>query len=976
MKKKTKSKLSNDLAAPFWIAIIICVIAVAASSVFFVNNFTKTLSNLNEEPIATISFKYKTAQRRLLNRSIWDRLKQNSYLYNGDTIHTAEQSEATVKFNDGTQMVLMESTMAQIFLDEEKGAGADLMEGQASVDASEESAGFVLTYGSSYMNVNSGSSVTAKGNKDDDSFQVQVFKGDARVFNLSGDNKSLREGDTIEVSENQLTLPLLAVTSPKPNEKVVYHTQGNYDARFEWQTSNIPYGKKLLLEIAKDKKFSIMISSEDVSSVSRQDISLGEGSYYWRLRVADMESPDVIRDDDYSVASKIQIIQGLSPNLITPVEDYSYSYRSRNPAVRFTWSEVAGAQSYRLLVSKSQDMSSPVITQRVSSPSSVISTLNEGFYYWQVTPFFAVNGEGFAAPSQVNSFRVEKKSSLTSPVLFLPAQDSVVNIESHAKNTSFSWKMDEEASNYKLLIADNPSLTNPVFTAETANNYVSVKASSVLKEGNWYWGVSFVDFEGNQSPRSDVHTFYAMIGNPEQRTIEPAQDYMVSENLVMDLRFTWRKNLPAGFESTLEIARDSQFNDKVFVTAADEYNYSGVNLSSGDYYWRLHSVSKTDGMVLDTPAKHFTVVGNLARSNLIDLEDKAIVRDNKPFTFNWTPVDDADFYRVEIYRISTGELLYTDNVYDTKLNLDMYWGEGFVDKENYRIEIQARGNAIPGIVSRRTGYINERVFTLVKLKPVDIILPEKNAVIDGATAARNKITIQWNAVDEVRKAQIVLYRVEKNNQRTEVLRIPEDPEVPGTGRLVADRTVKINNPDLTDGGEFEIIVFAETLDGVDISNSDPSKVGRFILTPVEPLPAAQNLQASPEILDAEYLQNLSNPRSIHLSWDKVQYATEYVVQIQNRTDKVLYTTTTNTNSLDLMWLEVINAQKSKSDKDKLYEGTWWFIVEARNLIDTDGDGQLDTVLQEGKKAESSFRTAVPKPEKSKGKGAKNAFSTK
>ena len=77
-----------------------------------------------------------------------------------------------------------------------------------------------------------------------------------------------------------------------------------------------------------------------------------------------------------------------------------------------------------------------------------------------------------------------------------------------------------------------------------------------------------------------------------------------------------------------------------------------------------------------------------------------------------------------------------------------------------------------------------------------------------------------------------------------------------------------------------------------------------------------------------------------------------------------------------MWLEVINAQKSKSDKDKLYEGTWWFIVEARNLIDTDGDGQLDTVLQEGKKAESSFRTAVPKPEKSKGKGAKNAFSTK
>lgn len=66
-------------------------------------------SKLNEQPIATITLKYKTAQRKFMDRVVWDRLRQDSPVYNGDTIHTATLSEANIWFNDGNVMELMEN---------------------------------------------------------------------------------------------------------------------------------------------------------------------------------------------------------------------------------------------------------------------------------------------------------------------------------------------------------------------------------------------------------------------------------------------------------------------------------------------------------------------------------------------------------------------------------------------------------------------------------------------------------------------------------------------------------------------------------------------------------------------------------------------------------------------------------------------------------------------------------------------------
>ena len=137
MQKKIKSKQNDSLFKYFVITIFICLIGAFISSALFYKGFFRALTKLNEEPIATITFKYKTAQRKFLERVVWDRLRQNSPVYNGDTIHTENLAEATVYFIDGNVMNLSENTMAQVFLSEDQLLTAELTDGYATVDAGE-----------------------------------------------------------------------------------------------------------------------------------------------------------------------------------------------------------------------------------------------------------------------------------------------------------------------------------------------------------------------------------------------------------------------------------------------------------------------------------------------------------------------------------------------------------------------------------------------------------------------------------------------------------------------------------------------------------------------------------------------------------------------------------------------------------------------------------------------------------------------
>ena len=991
MKKKTRSRLSNSLLLPFCITIFVCLIGATTNSWLFYTSFFRALTKQNEQPIATITFKYKTAQRKFLDRVVWDRLRQNSPVYNGDTIHTAALSEATIWFNDGNVMDLMENTMAQVFLTEDMSAAVELEDGYATVDSSDSENGLTLSSNGVQVAVKSGTSLSAgsvsqadttgaggtgaggaaaDGKKAAKGLSVQVLKGSASVQNADGTSTAIAQGQELNMSTADgsanviASRPTLTVLSPARNEKILYHTQGATNVHFSWNNA----AESTILQISQDKDFNDVLYRLSSDGLNETDIKLEAGTYFWKLD----SSEDGLSEQEAINAGqikngKIQVIQSLPPTQVAPAENYTYGYRTRTPAVRIIWTESPYASTYKLEVSKSPSMTNPVIEQRTSTTSSIISTLKEGTYYWRVTPYYTMNKKGFAEPSEIRSFRIERKGELTAPELLVPSENGIVNTETSAKPTSFSWKIENEAQSYTVRIADNPNLRNPAVTFETADNFYSLNSNIIkLKDGKWYWGITMRDVEGNISPVSEIRTFYTMKGVPEQHTVEPADGYNCALNLLPDTKFTWKRNIPENFTSELEISEDQGFRNIVYKAPVTSTSLRGVNLPLGTYYWRLKSSSTTDETQLITPAKTLNIIGNLDEATLAAPGPRAIARETIPFHFEWKDVSGADYYKVSIYRQSDNKLIYENVVYEPEDNIDMYNPKDFVDKSNYNWRVQAFANEIPGVSSRRTGRLSEGSFYLIKLKPVEITAPSKDAKINGIEAILNPSYAKWSSLDTVAKAQLVLIKTDDHN--AEVLKVPTDEQM-AKGIMVAPNSVRLDTAEGLRPGRYEIIVYAETLDGVDISNTDAKYRGKFTILPVEPLDATTNLAANPPLLGAEYLRNPDNPRTITLSWSKVPDATDYIVEIKDKKNKtVLSQIVEKKTSYEIDFLKLYEQNKSTFGK-----GTFKWTVHAIRRIDTDKDGNPDKVLQEGPESESTFSTDVPTPKKTKAKGAKNPY---
>jgi hypothetical protein len=980
MKKKTRSRLSNSLLLPFLITIFICLIGASTNSWLFYKSFFRALTKQNEQPIATITFKYKTAQRKILDRVVWDRLRQESPVYNGDTIHTAALSEATIWFNDGNVMDLMENTMAQVFLTEDKGAAVELEDGYANVDSSDAENGMTLSSGGVQVAVKSGTSLSAgsvsqagaagagaAGGKGSSGLSVQVLKGSASLQNADGSTLAIKQGEELNMSTGTAQVipakPALTVYAPVRNEKILYHTQGATDVHFSWSNTIA----SIVLQISKDKEFNDVLYRLNSDGLNETDIKLEAGTYFWKLDGSEEGVSEQQAINDGQIKSgKIQVIQSLPPTQVAPAENYTYSYRTRTPAVRIIWTESPYASTYKLEISKSQNMKNPIIEQRTSTTSSIISTLTEGTYYWRVTPYYTLNKKGFAEPSEVHIFKVERKGELTAPKLLVPSENGIVNTETTAKATSFSWKIENEAQSYTVRIADNPNLRNPAVSFETSDNFYTLNSNvTKLKDGKWYWGITMRDAEGNLSPVSEIRTFYTMKGVPEQHTVEPAEGYKCALTLLPDTKFTWKRNIPDNFVSELQISSDQGFKKIVYKAPVNSTSLRGVNLPLGTYYWRLRSKSTTDETELITPAKTLNVIGNLDEATLSAPGGRAIARETIPFKFKWSDVEGADYYKVSIFRQSDNKLVYENVVYEPEDNVDMFNPANFVDKANYRWRIQAFANEVPGVSSRRTGRLAESSFNLIKLRPVEITNPAKGTQYTGVDAILNPASAKWSSVDDVAKAQFVLLKADENDKV--VLKVPTDEQM-ANGITVAPKSIKLDTEEGLRPGRYEIIVYAETLDGIDISNTDNKYKGRFTVLPVEPLDATTGLTTTPELLGAAYLRNPDNPRTIILSWAPVSKATDYIVEIKDKKNKVVLTQMVNKTRYEIDFMKLYETNKSTFAK-----GTFKWTVHAIRRIDTNKDGIVDKVLQEGPTAESTFSTDVPTPRKTKAKGARNPY---
>ena len=325
MQKKAKSKLTDILF------VTVCIAGAVFSIFKFTTLFYQTLTK-DEDPIALIQIKRNTVQRRFLDDLLWDRLRDTSPLYDGDTIRTAPVSEATVFINqNGDEIELLPSSMIQIFISADDKLDAKLQNG--SVNARAGDAGFRLSFGDTELNLEKGSAISTDQDENGN-LMMQVVDGQVIISNSNG-TQTVISGNTATIqADGKIIKNHLNVVSPELSKKYLNFSDDKYLANFEWSCDE----DTVLIETSDTRNFTTVTSSQLVKGSKRAALAVNNGISFWRISTIPSNSSDSSFTEQ--VTGKINVIHSPPPVLIAPKNDSEFTYRTRNPLIHFTWEPV------------------------------------------------------------------------------------------------------------------------------------------------------------------------------------------------------------------------------------------------------------------------------------------------------------------------------------------------------------------------------------------------------------------------------------------------------------------------------------------------------------------------------------------------------------------------------------------------------------------------------------------------------------
>jgi hypothetical protein len=497
-----------------------------------------------------------------------------------------------------------------------------------------------------------------------------------------------------------------------------------------------------------------------------------------------------------------------------------FRYQSGTPELRFTWKGSEEAASYILEAADNDAFLNPRIASQVRGPegglvSLVSFQLEEGRWFWRVTPVYGKDHTGSPASSKTVSFSITRRDGLAAPVLNTPAAGGQINIGMNRGDMYFSWRREAEAASYRILIAPEEDLGDPLIQADVNTNYyIYGAAETALREGFWYWGVYALDAEGNPSPLSEVRPFRALAAGAVLETIYPPDNYTVADTLLPDLRFTWKTNLPSS--ARFQVSPDSAFGGMTIDEVAGANSFRGRALPPGDYYWRVRT--DTGDEVFTSAAKRLKVAGTLAAPVIHNIGRKiqsgqsdegwVVVRRGGQAVFNWEAVEDADYYYFRLFeRAGDGgpgaePVFESPRVEGTSVSISMDgYGEGA-----YCWSIQALVNE-KADSSRRTGFMSLEEFNFRTTRNVSLDYPPPGTELPGREAIRQGGAVRWSSIDIPEQTRFILSR---------------------NRNLSGPRIMDLNNPGNTidlpalTPGDYYWTIQARDARGIDIGAERPS----------------------------------------------------------------------------------------------------------------------------------------------------------
>jgi hypothetical protein len=925
-KKNTASKIPDILI------VLICLAGMFISLWMFWKDLNATMTKQAETPIGEIEFKRNFAQRRFLDRVVWDRLQQNSPIYNGDTIRTANLSEAIITFAGSKDSIqLGDSSIIQILMDEDGGARIDVSGGNINIDKQDSAASFTLVSGKNEIAVQSGSRINIQSDIEKEDINLTIMAGSASLMSEQG-AITIDAGTALKVSSDGTAESFVTITDiiPYPESFAGVTSSANIPVEFMWNAVDLSADESVRLEIAKDRNFSAIRQSVDIEQRNNVILAMDSaGTYYWRVYPTSAEN-DAERMAD-AAKGQFNLAYSQEPELIAPAEGFVYNYRTKKPVVRMYWASKNQDAWYQVEIANNANMNNPEI-MLVQESSMVTSSLDAGDWYWRATPIYP---NGFLVnntPSKIGHFKIEQSGELYAPQLLTPAAETAIDIAEKNSSAYFSWKHDPEAVSYTIQISASQNLENPIISNVTNNNYYAYPISqNTLTEGQYYWAVYETDREGNRSPVSERRSFTAEEVEIIYETTFPPDNYAVADTRLADTVFTWKSSV--SFPNRFQIAESRDFSRPIIdeVTNASRYQISALPI--GYYYWRI--ITENDTEPLSSEPKSLSVVGPLpAPKTMSPLAGQSLVfKPDTNVNFTWEAVDEADYYEFKLYRGNQQifENLSNEMTSQSYAMNDLRQGE-------YRWTVQAFVAAANTSAVQRSGLISSNTVSVRELQHVRLEYPLQGHRYSGLTALYNPDSVRWSSAESISNSRFILST--NPNPLANPRSIIMDTQNPST-------TIKL--PPLREGTYYWTIA-AYTSDDVNIS---AERASSFSVLAMPPLPSAKVM--TPQNNHAFGIDELSAIKNITFAWQPVEGANRYIFSLHVRNASGALTQIVGNQSLNgtsytyenlsalidsgsaFEWR--VEAQNRRSDGTIDRRGT---IAEYRFMIDLPEIGTIET----------------------------------
>lgn len=573
----------------------------------------------NRKPIGKIIFKERVAQRRLSREAVWDNLRTEMLVYNGDTIRTENMAQAEIVLNDDSRIALEENTLIVLnFAGDE--ARLDFSYGGIRTESS----------GKSDLKVKSGdtevSLAGANARLSSDSpnaLQVEVRKGNASV-NRSGRKENVAEnqsasvdGDKIETAETPVILQ-----SPADGERLVTDGAAR-DVRFQWQSA-----KPAVFEISRARDFHTILQRQKATGAAVA--SLTPGPYFWRV---------VSEGSGASAPRSLSLLKQDRVQLHSPANGTSLSVKGEQAAIQFSWSAIDVASSYELQIFKGPDGREP-LHQTPARTTLMSVPLSPGVYSWKVIPKSSM--QDAALPSSVQTFTVRHLDKMPAPVPISPASATVLKGTIEQQGLPFLWKAAMDGGTYRLQIANNTSFNAPLLDEPSGGNSRIVKQA--LPEGKLFWrlvtedGATSAALDFNVQAHTEVTSIFP-VGNRQLQV--PA-----TENII--LRWQGTQGIPSKYRVLVSASPDLA---NPVVNEIVQSEAISVKLQTGAYAWKVTQLDTAGNALGESRTEQFHLTLKLPAPVPLFPAAQATVDMSQldGILFRWNAVNGAAGYRFRLF---------------------------------------------------------------------------------------------------------------------------------------------------------------------------------------------------------------------------------------------------------------------------------------------------------------------------------------